>query len=76
MRVLVINTVPYVMNGITSVIMNYYRELKSEVSFDFTINNFIDPEVKLLIEKDSKTFLLPNRKKKSHKLCKTIKNYC
>lgn len=63
MRILVINTVPYFMNGITSVIMNYYKELKDEVSFDFIINDFIDPEIESLIEKDSKLFLLPNRKK-------------
>lgn len=64
MKVLIINTVPFNRNGITSVIMNYYRQLKNDVDFDFIANSDVSNEFKNEIEKsNSKLYFFKSRKK-------------
>lgn len=64
MKILIINTVPFTRNGITSVIMNYYRELNNEIKFDFMANSKVSSEYKAEIEKNnSKLYFFKNRKK-------------
>lgn len=64
MKVLVITTVRFRQNGITSVIMNYYRKLNDEVNFDFIGPNEISIEYQdEFNETNSSYFQLKNRKK-------------
>lgn len=64
MKVLVINTVNFSLNGITSVIMNYYQEMdKQDIEFDFvTINPIMDLYKNIFIANKSKVFLIERRK--------------
>lgn len=64
MKVLIINTVPFRQNGMSHMILNYYRCLHERVTFDFAINSHIDKELREVIKAPSQIFLLPNRKKK------------
>lgn len=53
MRVLIINTVRFRLNGITSVIMNYYRNMdKQDVQTDFVVINEISREYRRELETD------------------------
>lgn len=59
-KVLVINTVEFIMGGISSVIMNYYEDMdKDKIQMDFVVNKKIEPcfEEKMRA-KHSKIFLL------------------
>lgn len=73
MRVLVVNTVPYVLNGISSMIMNYYQVLKKDISFDFVINAYIDAGIESKIDDSSEVYILPNRKKKTLQYIKELR---
>lgn len=65
MKVLVINTVGFNINGMSSVIMNYYRYTKDSVSYDFVVNNSIDESYQKELEQNGeKIFILKNRNKK------------
>lgn len=64
MKVLIINTVPFTRNGITSVIMNYYGQLKNEVTFDFLANSEVSQEYEDEIQTSgSQLYFFKNRKK-------------
>lgn len=74
-RVLVISTVNLGFNGITSVIMNYYRNInRDKIQFDFVvceeIHNSIAEEIKDL---GGKVYNLPSRKKRTIKYLKELK---
>lgn len=79
MRVLIINTVKFRENGITAVIMNYYKNMdKSDVQIDFVVINDIVQKFRNEIEPNgSKIFHIPrNRNPISYmiKLKKVIKD--
>lgn len=63
MKVLVVNTVRFRLNGITSVIMNYYRNMDlSDVQMDFVVINEISDEYKAeLINNGSHFYKLPRK---------------
>ena len=63
-KVLVVNTVPYSVNGISSVIENYFRFMDScKVQMDFVVNEFIEPRYRDLFEsKKAKIFILKRKK--------------
>lgn len=65
MKVLVVCTVPFEINGIVNVIMNYYTNMKSDsVKFDFIAHTNVDERLHKRIEDNGdKIFILPNRKK-------------
>lgn len=75
MKILVINTVPFRINGISSNILNYYREFKNNplLSFDFVINDFIDPLLAEDFEDVKGIFVLSNRKRKTLKWILSLK---
>ncbi len=61
--VLIVNTVPFRINGMSNIIMNYYRFMdKSDLKFDFVVNSEINDIYKNQL--DNNYFLLHNRKKK------------
>ena len=64
MKVLIINTVRFRLNGITSVIMNYYRNMdKRDVQTDFVVVNEISQEYCRELEADGcHIHLLPRKK--------------
>lgn len=56
MKVLVINTVTFRLNGITSVIMNYYRNMdRTGMQIDFVVNNKLDDEFRAELEGNGAT---------------------
>lgn len=63
MKALVINTVPFIRDGISSLVMDYYRTLKDRVDFDFVVNTEIVEEYKneMLINK-SEIYFIKSRK--------------
>ena len=65
MKVLVVNTVPFDKNGITSVIVNYYKSIiKNDITMDFVaINDPSDEYVTLFEHNHSKLFVIKNRKR-------------
>lgn len=64
MKVLVVNTVRFRMNGITSVIMNYYRKMdKTDMNIDFVVINKISSNYRQELESNhSKIHYLPRKK--------------
>lgn len=50
MKILIINTVPFMRNGISTVIMNYYDVLRKNNIIEFVINNEIEDDYKMHIE--------------------------
>ncbi|MDT2877632.1 glycosyltransferase [Lactococcus lactis] len=50
MKILIIDTVPFLRNGISTVIMNYYDILRKNSSIEFVINKLIDLDYKKHIE--------------------------
>ena len=65
MKVLVINTVPFSINGISNVIMNFYRNTRKSVFYEFIINGIIDDSYQReFLENNSKFYIL-NRNKNS-----------
>jgi len=64
LRVLVINTVPFIRDGTSTVIMDYYRVLRSKVSFDFVVNTEITQDLKdEIISNNSAIYFIKSRKK-------------
>ena len=63
MKLLIVNTVPFQLNGITSVIMNYYRKLdKSGLQIDFVaLSGISDPLLQELEAGGSRVFCLPRK---------------
>ncbi|WP_289127926.1 glycosyltransferase family 1 protein [uncultured Clostridium sp.] len=74
-RILIVTTTYIGMEGISSVIMNYYRNIdRKKVQFDFAIGEGIDKTIKLEIENlGGKVYILPSRKKKTLKYIKELK---
>ena len=65
LKVLVINTVPFMRDGIGSVIMNHYRALKDRVDFDFLVNTEIVADLKdEILLGGSNIFFVKARKKR------------
>lgn len=64
MKVLVINTVSFRLNGVTSVIMNYYRNMdRTDMQTDFVVINEISDEFRSELEGDGATvYYLPRKK--------------
>lgn len=74
-RVLIVTTTNFGFNGITSVIMNYYRNIdRDKIQFDFAIGEEIhgslEEEIK---ELGGKVFKMPSRKKRTIKYIKSLK---
>lgn len=64
MRVLIINTVAFDINGISTVILNYYRYTKNQIDYDFVINEFIHPSYEEELRTDGcQIFVLQHRQK-------------
>jgi len=64
MKVLVINTDVFKQNGMSTIIMNYYHQLKKKISLDFTSIGEMDFFFQEQIAKKTNVYLLPPRKKK------------
>lgn len=63
MKVLIINTVRFRLNGITSVIMNYYRKMnKNDMKIDFIVINEITDEYKDELYKNNSEIFYLSRK--------------
>lgn len=76
MKVLVVNTVDFSANGITSVIMNYYRNLnKEDVQMDFVVTSEINIDYRYEIEKNNSTIYYIKRPKNWHVLIYMYKLY-
>lgn len=61
-KVLVINTVEFGINGISNVIMNYFRYTKDKISFDFIVNKKIHESYKRELETENcKLYILQHR---------------
>lgn len=71
MKVLIVNTVPFNKNGISTVIMNYYDVLKNipNIHFDFLSISNIDNYFEKQISEDSQIFKLSCRKNNPLKYC-------
>lgn len=68
MKILVINTVEFKLNGITSVIMNYYRKMdKSDLQMDFITINKIDDSYQEEFNKNNSRIYFIERKKNTFK---------
>lgn len=64
MKVLIVDTVPFRINGISNIILNYYRYTKDQVDYDFVINDFIHPSYESELRADGcRLFRLENRNK-------------
>jgi len=65
MKVLVVNTVPFDKNGITSVILNYYKKMTKDIEqIDFiAINDLADEYKELFKQNGSQSFVIRNRKR-------------
>ena len=80
MKVLLIATTKFELDGITNVIMNYYRSIdKKDIEFDFVVPNEINDSLKSEIQSNSSNvYVLKGRMKKPFKyineLSKIIKN--
>lgn len=80
-RVLIVNTVPTERNGITNVILNYYRALdKSDLVLDLVCINAVDSEYRDLFENNGGRIYCLERKlghpfRYIHKLRKLAENY-
>lgn len=76
MKILVISTVNYGVNGITKVIMNNYKYInKNQYQMDFLFPNKPDNEtIKYMNDNSSKMFIIPNRSKKVVKYIRELDN--
>jgi glycosyltransferase involved in cell wall biosynthesis len=75
LKVLVVATTNFELDGITHVIMNYYMNIdKSKIKFDFIVHNKITQRLAEEIESNnSKIFQLPDRKKHPLNYVKKLK---
>ena len=62
MKILIVSTVGMDRNGITTVIMNYYRLCKKDVQFDIVVNNYISEELKVEFEEAGSSVYVYQRK--------------
>lgn len=64
MKVLIVSTVRFRLNGVTSVILNYYRNMdKADMQIDFVVHNEISDEYRQELEGNgSRVFRLPRKK--------------
>ncbi len=64
MKVLIVSTVRFRLNGVTSVILNYYRNMdKADMQIDFVVHNEISDEYRQELESNgSRVFRLPRKK--------------
>ena len=64
MKVLIVSTVRFRLNGVTSVILNYYRNMeRSDMQVDFVVHNEISDEYRQELEGNgSRIFRLPRKK--------------
>lgn len=70
-KVLIINTVWFRINGMSNIIMNYYKYMdKSEISCDFVINDEINEMY--MKQLNNNYFMLHNRKKKPFSYIKKL----
>lgn len=66
MKILIINTIKFDINGISTVIMNYYQNMqKNGLDFDFLVNDYIDENYKKIIENNGDKVYLFKRRKSS-----------
>lgn len=65
MKVLIINTVRFHINGMSTIIMNYHKYIDdNRIQLDFVVNEYIDDIYRKQIEeKNGKIFVLKNRNK-------------
>ena len=65
MKVLVVNTVPFDKNGITSVILNYYKNIiKNSIEMDFISINDVSSDIQELFKmNNSRLYTIKNRQK-------------
>lgn len=65
MKILVVNTVPFEINGISAVIMNYYRNMNHDImKMDFVSYGKIEQIYEKQIKKNGdRVFILCHRKK-------------
>jgi len=51
MKILVVNTIPFDLNGMSTVIFNYFKYMdRSGMEFHFLVNKYIDAHLKQEIE--------------------------
>lgn len=74
-RILIITTTDLGYNGITSVIMNYYRNIdRNKIQFDFAIGEKIHTSVQNEIEElGGNIYIMPSRKRNTLKYLKELK---
>lgn len=71
LKVLIINTVWFRVNGMSNIIMNYYKYMdKSEIKFDFVVNDEINEIYREQL--DNNYFMLHNRKRKPFSYIKKL----
>lgn len=72
-KILIINTSSFGLNGISSVIMNYYLAMNKEnLEFCFIVNREIDNKFKELIENNNSRIYILNRNKKTASYFKSL----
>lgn len=63
MKVLMVCTTEFSMNGITMVIMNYYRLCRDEVHFDFFVHKYMEKCYEAELEAENSKSIICDRKK-------------
>lgn len=76
MKILIINTIEFNRNGMSTMIMNYYKNFDhKKISVDFLVNKQIDDEYKKIIEQnDDQIFIFKNRNRTPLSYVKMLKN--
>ncbi|MDE6519955.1 MAG: glycosyltransferase [Ruminococcus sp.] len=62
MKVLIVNTVEFHINGMSTVIMNYYRYTKDSVRYDFVVNGRIDDCYREELNKNGEKIFILNKR--------------
>lgn len=75
-KILIINTNIFDRNGMSTVVMNYYEYMdRSNLSFDFIVNDYMDEDYKNYISRHGdNVYLFKNRKKNPMQYILQIKN--
>ncbi|MCM1227309.1 MAG: glycosyltransferase family 1 protein [Clostridium sp.] len=73
-NILIINTVPYRVNGMSTIIMNLYKYMdKSNIKFDFIVNNMIEKiYADEITANNDRYFILKNRNKNPFSYIKNL----
>lgn len=76
MRVLIIDTVPFELNGISTMIMSYYKYFpQNEISCDFIINTTIDQKyMDYIHSRNDKVIILKDRNKRPWRYISMLNN--